>query len=122
MISRMFWVHKALAGAFGLYIRPVFIFTGIIVLHILNSFFMILDNIFFPSLWRKKIKSPIIIVGNPRSGTTFLQRFLVDNGFGIGSRLWKELYPSLFLQVFLKPFLPIMEKVSPARHHAGAAH
>lgn len=122
MIFRMFLVHKALAGAFRAYIAPVFIFTGIFFLHGIVSFFMVLDHIFFPSLAKKKIKSPIIIVGNPRSGTTFLQRFLVDNGFGTGSRLWKLIYPSLTLQAIMKPFLPIMEKLSPAKHHANAAH
>ena len=122
MIRRMFWVHKALAGALHLYIRPVFIFTAIFILHILVSFNMVLDHLFFPSLGKKKIKSPIIVVGNPRSGTTFMQRFLVDNGFGTGSRLWKMIYPSLLMQFFLKPFLPIMEKFSPAKHHASAAH
>jgi hypothetical protein len=118
----MFIVHKALASALKKYFLPVFVFTAIFFLHIIVSFFMVLDHIFFPSLSKKKIKSPIIIVGNPRSGTTFIQRFLVDNGFGTGSRLWKLIYPSLTLQTILKPFLPIIEKLSPAKHHANAAH
>ena len=122
MISRMFLVHKALASAFGAYVKPVFVFTAMFFLHLIVSFFMTLDHIFFPSLAKKRIKSPIIIVGNPRSGTTFLQRFLCDNGFGTGSRLWKLIYPSLTLQALMKPFLPIMERLSPAKHHAKAAH
>ncbi|MBN1761053.1 MAG: sulfotransferase [Chitinispirillaceae bacterium] len=122
MLKRMFIVHKALAEAFGLYLRPVFIFVVILILHGIVSICMVLDNIFFPSLHKKKIKSPIIIVGNPRSGTTFLQRFLINNGFGIGSRLWKTLYPSLTMQFFLKPILPLLEKVSPAKFHATATH
>ena len=44
MITRMFWVHKALAGAFGLYIRPVFIFTAIFLLYFLNSLFIFLQT------------------------------------------------------------------------------
>jgi len=122
MLKRMFIVHKALAEAFGLYIRPVFIFAVILILHCIVSICMVLDHIFFPSLRKKRIKSPIIIVGNPRSGTTFLQRFLINNGFGIGSRLWKTLYPSLTMQFFLKPILPLLEKVSPAKFHATATH
>jgi hypothetical protein len=122
MLKRMFIVHKALAEAFGLYIRPVFIFTVIWILHFVVSICMVLDHLFFPSLRKKRIKSPIIIVGNPRSGTTFLQRFLIDNGFGTGSRLWKMIYPSLTMQFFMKPFLPFLEKVSPAKFHAAAKH
>ncbi len=122
MLKRMFIVHKALAEAFGLYVRPVFVFTLIWILHGVVSINMVLDHLFFPSLRKKKIARPIIIVGNPRSGTTFLQRFLIDNGFGTGSRLWKMIYPSLTMQFFLKPILPLLEKVSPARYHAAAAH
>jgi hypothetical protein len=122
MISRMILVHRALIRAFGAYVAPVFIFIGFFLLHGIVSFFMMLDHLFFPSLRKKKILSPIVIVGNPRSGTTFLQRFMVENGFGTGSRLWKMIYPSVTLQTMLKPFLPIMEKFSPAKHHAHAAH
>ena len=32
MIKRMFLVHGALAGAFHMYIRPIFIFTAVFVL------------------------------------------------------------------------------------------
>ncbi|MBN2719405.1 MAG: sulfotransferase [Deltaproteobacteria bacterium] len=122
MLHRMLIVHKALAEAFGLYVRPVLIFTVFWILHAVVSVNMVLDHLFFPSLRKKHIRSPIIIVGNPRSGTTFLQRFLIDNGFGTGSRLWKMIYPSLTMQFFLKPFLPLLEKVSPAKYHASAAH
>ena len=84
MIFRMFLVYKALAGRLHKYISPIFLFLAIIFLHIIVSIFMVLDYIFFPSLLKQNVSNPIVIVGNPRSGTTFLQRFLVDNGFGTG--------------------------------------
>jgi omega-hydroxy-beta-dihydromenaquinone-9 sulfotransferase len=122
MLYRMFLVHKALIRAFRAFVPPLFAFCGILVLHVFVSIGMMLDWVFYPALWKSEVKRPIIIVGNPRSGTTVLQRFLVDNGFGTGSRLWKMLYPSLVMQALLKPFLPILEKISPAKHHAHAAH
>ena len=122
MISRMLKVYKAVSSTFHLYVAPVFTFLGLFLLHVFVTLGMGLDHIFFPSVRKKQIDRPIVIVGNPRSGTTFLQRFLVDNGFGMGSRLWKMIYPSLTLQTLLKPFLPLMEKFSPAKHHAHAAH
>jgi hypothetical protein len=51
-----------------------------------------------------------------------MQRFLVKSGLGTGMRIWKMLYPSLSLQTLLKPFLPTMEKFSPARHHSSVIH
>jgi omega-hydroxy-beta-dihydromenaquinone-9 sulfotransferase len=63
-----------------------------------------------------------VIVGNPRSGTTFLQRFLVDQGVGCGRQVWQMVYPSLTQQAVMRPLLPILEKVSPTRYHTSAAH
>ena len=85
-------------------------------------FGMVADHVFFPRLNRTEIKRPIVIVGNPRTGTTFLQRWMSKNGLGKGMPLYGMLYPSLTLRKVLKPFLPILEKVSPARHHSTAAH
>jgi len=83
---------------------------------------MLLDLILIPSLRKKRIKNPIIIVGNPRSGTTFLQRFLAENNFGQGSQLWQMIYSSIILQKLIKPILPILEYISPAKHHSSDAH
>jgi len=83
---------------------------------------LILDKAFFPKLRKPKIIKPIIIVGNPRSGTTFLQRYLIKSGLGIGSELWQIIYPSRLLQKMIRPLLPLLEKISPARHHSTAAH
>jgi omega-hydroxy-beta-dihydromenaquinone-9 sulfotransferase len=63
-----------------------------------------------------------VLVGNPRTGTTFLQRFLSDEGFGSGMELFLMLYPSLTLQKLLRPILPLLEKVSPAKFHTTDAH
>jgi len=122
MFDRMLKAYKAAGKTFHTWVSPVFTFIGILSLHMIVSIGMVLDHLFFPSLRRKKIEKPIIIVGNPRSGTTFLQRFLVENGFGAGMRIWKMLYPSLVLQTLLKPLLPLLEKMSPARFHSKAAH
>lgn len=122
MISRMLMAYAAVAKTFHKRISPLFTFFCFFTLRLLVAVGMTLDHLFFPSLGKKKIISPIVIVGNPRSGTTFLQRFLTDHNIGVGMRLWKMLYPSLVLQALLKPLLPLLEKISPARHHSHAAH
>ncbi|MFC1569682.1 sulfotransferase [bacterium] len=122
MLNRMFKTYMAIGRTFHQWVGPVFTFIFLLLHHIVVSVFMALDYLFFPSLWKKKIRNPIIIVGNPRSGTTFLHRFLAKNGFGVGMQVWKMIYPSLLQQMFLKPFLPLMEKFSPTKHHSKAAH
>jgi hypothetical protein len=51
-----------------------------------------------------------------------LQRFLAAEGFGSGMELFLMLYPSLVLQKLLRPLLPLLEKLSPAKFHSTAAH
>lgn len=106
---------------FGVWIIPIF--TGILILFLRLIVFAgrLLDHLFFPGI-RKPLQNPILIVGNPRSGTTFLHRFLIKQGFGTGSELWQMIYPSITLQKIIKPILPIMEVISPARHHSTEAH
>ena len=122
IFKRLITVYNILGRIFGKRISPLITFMFILLLRLIISFFMVLDKIFFPSLSKIKISNPIIIIGNPRSGTTFLQRFLVTNKFGVGSELWKMIYPSIILQKFIKPILPLLEIISPAKHHSTDAH
>lgn len=122
MLHRMRLVYTVLAGIFKIRVIPFFLAIAYGNLRLAVALLMALDNVFFPKLAGTKVERPIIIVGNPRTGTTFLHRWLVDNKFGVGLHLFRSLYPSILLQKLLRPFLPILEKVSPARFHNSAAH
>ena len=122
IFKRLITVYKILGKIFKKRISPLVLFFLISILRIIIFFFRIFDQIFFPHLSKTKINNPIIIVGNPRSGTTFLQRFLVNNRFGKGTELWQMIYPSIILQKIIKPFLPLLEIISPAKHHSTDAH
>jgi len=122
MISRMARTYRILRQVHHVYVVPLFvalIFSG---QRLLVWLAMSLDHVFFPRLRRTRAQRPIVIVGNPRTGTTFLQRFMADQGFGAGMELFLMLYPSLVLQRMLKPFMPLLEKVSPAKFHSTEAH
>ena len=122
VVKRISKIYFIIGKTFGNWISPIFTGIIILILRIIVGLVKILDRIFFPYIINSKIKSPIMIVGNPRSGTTFLHRYLVQHGIGVGSQLWQMLYPSILLQKIIKPLLPFLEKVSPARHHSTAAH
>lgn len=83
---------------------------------------MALDRLLIPAVRRQRVTAPIVVVGDPRSGTTFLHRFLVDHGFGVGTRLAGLLFPAVVQRTMLRPLLPYLERWSPARHHAAAVH
>ena len=120
--KRFLTAYKIISSTFGKYISPIILVIFILFARIIISFFMILDSILILPFSKKKIKSPIVIVGNPRSGTTFLQRFLVKNNFGAGSQLWQMIYSSIILQKLIQPVLPLLEYISPAKHHSTEAH
>ena len=107
---------------FGTWISGIILALLLLTLRLIVSFFMFLDYIFFPSIRNKKINKPIVIVGNPRSGTTFLHRFLIKNKIGAGSQLWQLIYTSVVLQKIIKPVLPILEYISPTKYHSTEAH
>ena len=121
-VKRAKTAYFIISRTFGQRISPIT--TGILIniLRIKVSFFMMIDWLFYKKIRTGKIKSPILVVGNPRSGTTFLHRYLVKHSFGSGTKLYQMLYSSVILQKIIKPFLPLLEKVSPTKHHSTEAH
>ena len=119
--TRLRKTYITLGKTFGQWISPVFtgLFLSILKLKIIS--FNLLDKLFLPQVANQRLKNPILIVGNPRSGTTFLQRFLATN-LGTGSELWEMMFPSVIMQKFVKLFLPLLEKISPTKHHSTLAH
>jgi hypothetical protein len=122
MLSRMGALYRVLRRTFGVKIIPLFIALLFSVVRTVVAIAMTLDHLLFPRLGKARANRPIVLVGNPRTGTTFLQRFLADEGFGAGMELFLMLYPSLALQKLLRPLLPLLEKVSPAKFHSTEAH
>jgi hypothetical protein len=122
ILSRMGRVYRVFRRAFGVRVVPLFVAVVFGLVRTLVAVAMALDNVFFPRLRKTRANRPIVLVGNPRTGTTFLQRFLADEGFGSGMELFLMLYPSLTLQKLLRPILPLLEKLSPAKYHSTDAH
>jgi hypothetical protein len=86
------------------------------ILHLLRRVGMRLE--YAPPL----VQSPIVIAGLPRTGTTFLQRFLHEQGVGKGQTLFEQMFPSSVLQNTVHPFLPLLSRISPTRHHRPEIH
>ena len=121
-MNRRLKAYKIIGKTFGVWLSTIFTGLLLTLMKFFVSFFLFMDKIFIKIPNNSIFKKPIIIVGNPRSGTTFLQRYLINNGLGTGSQLWQLIYPSILLQKIIKPFLPLLEKISPARHHSTEAH
>lgn len=122
ILGRMGRMYRILRRVHGVRFVPLLLAPLFGVLRALVFCAMALDRVVAPQLAKARVRRPIVLVGNPRTGTTFLQRFLADQGFGAGMELFLMLYPSLALQRMLKPLMPLLEKLSPAKFHSTAAH
>ncbi len=120
--SRMNRTRKIVGKVFGVRIRPWIVGFVFLNLRLLITTARALDGLFFPGIKKTQIRAPIVLVGNPRTGTTFLQRFLTDHNIGAGMELYRMVYPSLLLQKLIKPMLPMLEAISPARYHKPEVH
>ena len=94
---------SALLTAVGIYIpAQLVIWTG-----------LYLDEVFFPSYRQIKIKEPVFIIGNPRSGTTFLQRLLArDTANFLSMKTW-EIFgaPSITMRKVFRMIVQISRSI-----------
>ncbi len=120
--ERVALARKNVGASFGLKVAPIVVSLGYRTIRALGSAMMALDHLFFPRLKKVELRAPIVILGNPRTGTTFLQRWLHDQGVARGQQLYRMLYPSLLQQAVLTPLMPLIRKVDPTRFHATSAH
>jgi len=61
-----------------------------------NRFCFLLDELLYPEWKQVKLKPPVFIVGNPRSGTTFTHRVMAkDEGQFFYFKAWEIFFPAI---------------------------
>ena len=72
------------------------------MVQIFNVFCFFLDQIFFPGYQKIEIEKPVFIIGNPRSGTTFIHRVMArDEEQFFYFRTWEIIFPAIIQKKFL---------------------
>src|SRR4029078_4734278 len=84
IFSRMGAIYRVLRRTVGVKVIQVFVAVFFGFIRTVVAIFMALDHVFFPKYAKTRTNRPIVLVGNPRTGTTFLQRFLSGEGFSSG--------------------------------------
>jgi hypothetical protein len=78
------------------------------------SFGDLIDYLFFSRYKKKKLHKPVFLIGHPRSGTTFLHKFILKNTNEFkGMLLWEMIFSSIFIRRLIKPILPFLAKRFP---------
>lgn len=120
--ARLWHITGIQRRVFKQHVRPFLLLAVLLSLRAFVGVTWWLDSIFCRGFKKQVIDRPIFIVGNPRSGTTFMHRFLGEQGDVVGFRLYEMLVPSLIGRAMIRPLLPILGALNPAKHHAAAAH
>ncbi len=83
----------------------------------------LIDLLIYRNYRKVKLEKPVFIIGHPRSGTTFLHRFILDNVVQFrGSILWKLIFQSIFPQNILKPIVKSLNRKVSGRMYNPAIH
>jgi hypothetical protein len=115
-------LYRTINKTFGFRLRPLGTFAVLQLRQSISSATMGLDRIFFPGYRKEPIDRPIFIVGNPRSGTTFLHRLLLGAGDTAAFELWEMLFPAITARKLLGRIVPRFDRLSPARYHPSDIH
>jgi omega-hydroxy-beta-dihydromenaquinone-9 sulfotransferase len=115
-------VYRVIGKTFGVWFRPLGAFGLLQLRQAISAITLALDYVFYPSHRKQPIDRPIFIIGNPRSGTTFLHRLLLGAGDMAALELWEMLFPAITARKLLGGIVPRLDKLSPARYHPSDVH
>ena len=115
-------LYRLILRTFGFRLRPVGTFALLNLQHVLSATTMALDSVVYPGWRSMPIDRPVFILGNPRSGTTFLHRFLLETGQLCAFELWEMLLPAITARKAFAGVIDAIKPLSPARYHSAAAH
>jgi hypothetical protein len=121
-VGRYLRVYGVIGKTFGLWFKPLGAFTLLQVRQLISATTLGLDYIFFPKHRKQPIDRPIFIIGNPRSGTTFLHRFLLGAGDMAALELWEMLFPAITARKLFGRIVPRLDKLNPAQYHPSDVH
>jgi omega-hydroxy-beta-dihydromenaquinone-9 sulfotransferase len=121
-MSRYLHLYRVIAKTFGFWLRPLGAFALLQVRQAISATTLGLDHLFYPRHRNQVIDRPIFIIGNPRSGTTFLHRLLLGAGDMAAFELWEMLFPAITARKLLGGIVPRLDRLSPARYHPSDVH
>lgn len=121
-VIRYAQLYRVILKTFGPRLRPVGTLGLIGLQHAINASTMRIDRVLYPGVGSLPIDRPVFILGNPRSGTTFLHRTLADTREVCAFELWEMLFPAVSARKVLAGAVDRLAPLSPARFHRSEAH
>lgn len=108
-MASVFHAHRVLRRHFGWSLATLRTLGLYSLRTAANAATCALDRLLYPGFARAPLDRPVFILGNPRSGTTLLHRFLAQQEPLCASVLWEMLLPAICARRLLAP---LMERVA----------
>lgn len=115
-------IYRTILDTFGFTLRPVGTYGALQVRNGLHAVTRGLDHVLAPGFKRVPIDRPVFLLGNPRSGTTFVHRFLLHTEQLAAFELWEMLFPAVTARRLLGGLVGHMAPFNPAQYHSSDAH
>jgi len=115
-------LYHIILKTFGFKLRPLGTFGLLQVHRLINGSTRALDYALHPAFRDIAIDRPVFIIGNPRSGTTFVHRFLLNTEQLCAFELWEMLLPAISARKAFGRMIDRFAPLSPARYHSSDAH
>ena len=115
-------LYRIILKTFGFRLRPVGTFALKQLHAALSGTTRAADHLLCPGFKQRRLERPIFVLGNPRSGTTFMHRFLLNTDKMAAFELWEMLFPAITARRVVGPFVDRLAPLSPARYHSSEAH
>ncbi len=115
-------IYRIILKNFGFRLRPLGTFSLLGLHKLLNASTRGLDHLLCPGFKKLPIDRPVFILGNPRSGTTFVHRFLLNTEQLCAFELWEMLFPGVTARKLFGSLIKHFAPFNPARYHSSDAH
>lgn len=115
-------LYLLILRTFGLRVRPLGTFLLLALQRMVQAVTGAADHLLHPTFSRQPLDRPVFILGHPRSGTTFMHRFLLQTEAFCAFELWEMLLPAITGRRLLHRFVDRFARFSPGRFHSGEAH
>jgi hypothetical protein len=121
-VSKYLRLYGIILRTFGFKLRPLGTFLLLQVHRVINGVTRALDYVLFPAFRGRRLDRPVFILGNPRGGTTFVHRFLLNTDRMCAFELWEMLFPAITARKIFRRIIHKFAPFSPARYHSADAH
>lgn len=121
-MHRRLALYRTMSSVFHAHLKPLAMLSTLTAFQLVTAVCSGLDNLVYRRWKNQKLDRPIFILGNPRSGTTFLHRLLLGAGSMSAMELWEMMLPAITARKALGQVVPRMSAINPAQYHASDAH